>query len=53
MRKLAKKKTRKRYHYDVALKNQYEGSFSLRLLLEMHRLDELVHMFVEPGIVPY
>lgn len=31
----------------------YEGSFSLRLLLEMYRLDELDHMFVQPAIVPY
>jgi hypothetical protein len=31
----------------------YEGSFSLRLLLEMYREGELEHLFLQPAIVPH
>ena len=31
----------------------YAGCFPIRLLLEMHRIDRLDHMFLEPAIVPH
>lgn len=31
----------------------YEGHFPTRLLLEMHRIDQLEHMFLMPAIVPH
>jgi hypothetical protein len=34
-------------------KEQYEGHFPIRLLLEMYRIDQLDHMFLEPAIVPH
>lgn len=33
--------------------NDYEGHFPTRLLLEMYRINQLDHMFLEPAIVPH
>jgi hypothetical protein len=50
-------------HYEVTVdglsinftseEEQYEGSFLLRLLLEMWREGELEHLFLQPAIVPH
>ncbi len=37
----------------VCEKENYRGAFPLRLLLEMHKLDELLRMFIMPSIVPW
>jgi hypothetical protein len=51
------------HHYEITVdglsvvfrsaEEDYQGSFSLRLLLEMYREDELEHLFLMPAIIPH